>query len=452
MQYGYLGHCSNQCLGIPCALLPLDMCVYCTLIEYQQVEDMKGLEGSGEFELFKDSIEPNDINQGGVGDCWLISAIAAIAHYPEDVRFLFLDDTYQKDGHYRVRLFDVHEGVWKIQHVYDTFVPTVKGNGVPEFARPNGKELWAVILEKAVALSQGSFAALEGGRCSFALQMFLGGTSRDYMRNDDGNGGGTWNEFDTVSAPMGKHWDSFPCAVKKENANLKPDELWEELRKKLSDNYVMCCGSDASMLPWGGGDSEGIVQRHAYTILKAKEVHAAGRNWKLLQLRNPWGKGGEGAGTWGDNSPIWDQNPHLKAQLGFTKADDGLFWCDIDFFHLHFTQVFSAKRTTKDKFQIRDAGNDTSTGTMRCIKDCFKWYCLCDGPKNAFGHLFRFGSSDDGPNDEWGHCLKFCSCGIVASPGSTVIGEDGNVYNFNCKEGYGKAEMKKPNLKSVVCT
>jgi len=35
----------------------------------------------------------------------------------------------------------------------------------------------------------------------------------------------------------------------------------------------------------------GIVQGHAYTLLKVVEVKVNGQIRRLVQLRNPWGKG-----------------------------------------------------------------------------------------------------------------------------------------------------------------
>lgn len=51
-------------------------------------------------------------------------------------------------GKYKVRLFDITQDRWRTITVDDN-IPTRHGN--PIFAKPNGKELWVVLLEKAVA-------------------------------------------------------------------------------------------------------------------------------------------------------------------------------------------------------------------------------------------------------------------------------------------------------------
>lgn len=43
----------------------------------------------------------------------------------------------------------------------------------------------------------------------------------------------------------------------------------------------------------------GVVQGHAYTILNATEVNAGGSQHRIVQCRNPWGKG-EFHGKWSD--------------------------------------------------------------------------------------------------------------------------------------------------------
>lgn len=46
--------------------------------------------------------------------------------------------------------------------------------------------------------------------------------------------------------------------------------------------------------------STGIVQGHAYSILKLIEVDGT----KLIMIRNPWGDG-EWTGDWSDDSELW---------------------------------------------------------------------------------------------------------------------------------------------------
>jgi len=91
--------------------------------------------------------------------------------------------------------------------------------------------------------------------------------------------------------------------------------------------------------------SDGIVRTHSYTVVRV--VHTeddAGQQLRLVQLRNPWGEGGEWKGAWSDlDRTKW--TPAMRAKLRYDPdasggdgvASDGLFWMPFD----EFTRVFS---------------------------------------------------------------------------------------------------------------
>ena len=51
------------------------------------------------------AINPTDLNQGGVGNCWIISAISAIAEVPGRVTNLMLNDEISEAGIYGVNMY-----------------------------------------------------------------------------------------------------------------------------------------------------------------------------------------------------------------------------------------------------------------------------------------------------------------------------------------------------------
>jgi hypothetical protein len=84
-----------------------------------------------------------------------------------------------------------------------------------------------------------------------------------------------------------------------------------------TSEYSMVASSQA------GSDSlksvAGIVQGHAYTLLNVAEITINNRVERLVQLRNPWGKG-ENNGRWADNDPNWSLiDEKTKARLGYTR-------------------------------------------------------------------------------------------------------------------------------------
>lgn len=70
-----------------------------------------------------------------------------------------------------------------------------------------------------------------------------------------------------------------------------------------------------------------MISGHAYSLLSCHEVTSQGKNWRLVKLRNPWGRG-EWEGNWSDHSPLWTTD--LKAQLGQTDKDDGIFFMSYE--------------------------------------------------------------------------------------------------------------------------
>ena len=43
-------------------------------------------------------MHPNDCLQGGVGNCWLIAAVASVAEFPSAIERLFEPQTVAPDG------------------------------------------------------------------------------------------------------------------------------------------------------------------------------------------------------------------------------------------------------------------------------------------------------------------------------------------------------------------
>lgn len=50
----------------------------------------------------------------------------------------------------------------------------------------------------------------------------------------------------------------------------------------------------------------GVVQGHAYTFLNATYLNFQGNQVRIVQLRNPWGKG-ESKGEWSDYDDNWNE-------------------------------------------------------------------------------------------------------------------------------------------------
>ena len=52
--------------------------------------------------LFREGIEPSQVIQGNLGDCYFLSALAAIAEQPSRIINMFGDQAYNPSGLYKV--------------------------------------------------------------------------------------------------------------------------------------------------------------------------------------------------------------------------------------------------------------------------------------------------------------------------------------------------------------
>ncbi|MGA2253370.1 MAG: C2 family cysteine protease [Thermoguttaceae bacterium] len=150
-----------------------------------------------------------DVQQGYVGDCWLLASLAEVAaRDPQDIQSMFTaDGTTVENGStvslYTVRFFN-SAGVAKYFTV-DTELPS--GGGLYDHA-VNGV-LWVALAEKAYAEANGAnfvttgsrgsdpYDALNNGDPSWALQAITGKSATDYAINP-ANIAAAWNSGELI--------------------------------------------------------------------------------------------------------------------------------------------------------------------------------------------------------------------------------------------------------------
>jgi calpain-15 len=112
-------------------------------------------------------IEPNDVMQGALGDCWLLAATAAVAEFPAFIaQTLFVTQRANPEGKYALRLYDAAAHEWEVVTVDDRIPcerPWPWAAPEPLFAKNAGAELYVLVLEKAFAKFAGSYANIRGG-------------------------------------------------------------------------------------------------------------------------------------------------------------------------------------------------------------------------------------------------------------------------------------------------
>ena len=295
--------------------------------------------------LFTDGYDPSDICQGSLGDCWLISAISIVAAHPDLMREVFPIQETTKHGCYGVRLFK--NGKWtpvlvddrfpvqrNVFRYPDRFKSLYRGDwqaadprqlrrlpAVAFAGSQSGSELWAMLLEKAIAKYYGSYSALNGGLVHTALVDLTGGVGQ--------------------------------CvALQDEKPAIQDGSLWRKLLTWHESGFLIGCGSNA------GSDSDtskqGIVQGHAYAILRVVEVDDSRGSHKLLCLRNPWGSG-EWKGKFSDqDTRSWTKRLMAKCDYDPAKADpdDGMFFMAWEDFLMEYRNIYLLRR-----FKLAGPGN-----------------------------------------------------------------------------------------------
>jgi hypothetical protein len=270
--------------------------------EYPMTEVYKFLRpserGIQNAKLFASEVGYNDVNQGGMGDCYFISSMSILGTRKDLLQYnIAIDSNNSSRGHYGFRFFK--EGEWKTVEVDDR-LPCTKAKEL-FFAKCNEpSEIWVPMMEKAYAKLFGSYTSLSGGWTRDALVDLTGGVAA------------------YLDVPKGAGSD---------------EKLWNLMYDDIkSQNVLLGCSAD------GGRETSmaetGLFSGHAYAILNCVNVDG----FKLFHIRNPWGQS-EWQGAWSDNSPLWKQHPNVAKVCNPLSKDDGAFWMSYKDFCKYWTMI-----------------------------------------------------------------------------------------------------------------
>uniref|UniRef100_A0A7E4UTJ3 Calpain catalytic domain-containing protein n=1 Tax=Panagrellus redivivus TaxID=6233 RepID=A0A7E4UTJ3_PANRE len=252
--------------------------------------------------------KPTDIEQGLLGNCWLLSALAVIAERTEILERIVLTKTYNHHGVYKIRL--CVDGLWQTVLV-DDFFPCHKRSKSMVFAVGRNNQLWVSLIEKALAKIYGNYAALKAGRTYEGLATLTGAPCEHIDLEVDLN-----NSTEATAQAL--------------------DLIWGRLLSAKEANFLMggSCGAGRRQVSDEEYTRVGLMTRHAYSIL---DVRQHGQH-KLLRLRNPWGTF-TWKGEWSLGWPGWTDS--LKMALGYeaTRRQTGTFWIPFERFVQFFDSV-----------------------------------------------------------------------------------------------------------------
>ena len=128
-------------------------------------------------------------NQGSIGDCYFMTAIANLSKYPNKVKQMFKQSEKNEKGFYEIEVFIDGE---KQIIIVDDYIPAYKSNKNIYFARSNKKKIWVILLEKAWAKVNGGYINIISGRALEALEFFTG---KSLLYNFNGKKGDELNSY-----------------------------------------------------------------------------------------------------------------------------------------------------------------------------------------------------------------------------------------------------------------
>ncbi|KAF8566662.1 hypothetical protein P879_04474 [Paragonimus westermani] len=223
-----------------------------------------------------------DIEQGSLGDCWLLAVVASISCYPVLFNHVVLQDQTSPQARDYVGIFRARfwrYGQW-IEVMVDDRLPVQKRNSELIFMHSRTKnEFWSALLEKAYAKLNGCYSNLNGGLQSEAMEDCTGGLA------------------ETISLREGQ----------------RPDDLLRIMQLSFKRSVLMgCCVA---------------------VNYKNKLQH-------LVRCRNPWGDANEWRGPWSDGSKEWAEVTKAEqTQLQVKFNNDGEFWMPLEEFVKCFTDL-----------------------------------------------------------------------------------------------------------------
>lgn len=241
-------------------------------------------------QLFAHGVSPDDVQQGQIADCYLMSSLASIAHTDPWA----IEDAIQDHGNgtYTVRFIDEAGQPNYVEVDSQLYGETTLGGFSALYGRSTTQgELWPAIMEKAYAQWKGGYEAIgQGGSAPDVIRAITGKTS-------------------TVTQTQG----------------TSTDALWSTIHSGDRAGVPMVAST------YGDGkkkyDDSGVYGSHVYSILGTEERDGQ----RYVVLRNPWARA--------EYANPGYQTDVDKNRDGRLDGDDGTFRMRIEDFAKYYRDV-----------------------------------------------------------------------------------------------------------------
>jgi len=318
-------------------------------------DSMSQLTIGSPWKLIREEARPEDVCQGGLGNCWFAGALSVVAQMSHLIDNLFITKEFNPFGAYHMQLF--HAGEWRGM-LLDDLLPTSQisegyldgqmiyfsRGGTLCYLQGARRQLWVPLVEKAAAKLFGSFGALKGGTFGEALGLFTGYPT-DRIKLYESKAARQLRERRRDAARLSQ----MLGGLAEESDGESDDLTWSRLLSCKDAGYLMgmgCTEEGCEKTKEHIVDEMGLQAPHAYGILDVREVVVEGQLVRLMKIRNPWGERAPRTwrGDWGKDSPKWTDA--LKRDLCVTNSsgvlmDDpmSIFWMSYEDVKEYFAAV-----------------------------------------------------------------------------------------------------------------
>jgi hypothetical protein len=204
-------------------------------------------------------VDPSDIRQGFIGDCFFLSPLMATARInPRRIANMVrgpIGESPSGGDTYEVKLYD-NDGHLVTHHVDDRFVSNA--DGTPRYAQygdlsAKGPELWVMLMEKAWAAQRGGFNNMDFGMANDGLKAVTGKDS-------------TWHH------------------IAAESADTILNTIWQAVQDGKPVIPITPGPITTPALTWAATNGITLIPSHAYN------VESANRSDREIDVANPHGR------------------------------------------------------------------------------------------------------------------------------------------------------------------
>lgn len=294
-------------------------------------------------ELFPHAPSPNDVKQGAINDCYVMSSLIALANTdPQKIRDAIRDNN---DGTVTVRFFDIDAATNKKTPVYINVEKSVnKVGGANVYS---SSSTWVQMVEKAYTvfmnakkLNNKGYANVDRGHVPDFLNAFVEDADCRQYPPCFGYNNTNWDT----------KYDANPTTINTDEPYTHRDtELFDFFKKMVDAKKVVTVGSNPLNDPEKTNYLLGVGIRtgHAYAVTKVFEAEVNGVTKKFIQLRDPFATF---RAKYDENGKLVNDSTFVKSTLNAGNSNMGTFNLEITDFQRTFNSFLNLSKEDYDSF------------------------------------------------------------------------------------------------------